>query len=167
MKTPGRFLALAVLIFVGCASAASQQSPFTMTIHTLTPENGVATSPQAESIVLEVSMRNNSDRTLLILEGNPAEDYSIEIRDQLGSHPADTEYGLKLKRSATSSSKFMTRNMSLRLKPGEAGTDVIPIGSMYDMRVAGKYFVTVKRKLPNELGQGTVTSNEITITVAK
>ena len=124
----------AFLTILGCIWTHDRQSSFTMTMHMLTPENGVAKSAQADSIVLEVVMRNDSDRTLLILGGNQAQDYSIDIRDQSSSHPADTEYGLKLKKEATSPSNFIFRNISLRLKPGETGTDVIPIGAMYDLR---------------------------------
>jgi hypothetical protein len=134
-----------------------------MTIRVLSPESGVAKSTQTDSIVLEVSMRNNSDQVVLILEGNPSEYYVIDIRDQSGAHPADTDHGLKLKKSI--GSPFKIRNISLRLKPGETGTDVIPIGAMYDMGAPGKYFVTVERKLPKELAQGMVKSNQVAITV--
>lgn len=131
----------------------------------LSPESGVTNSSKADSVALELTMLNSSDQTLLILEGNPAEDYVIDIRDSSGAHPADTEHGLRQKKSVASPFKF--RNISLKLKPGESGTDVIPIGLMYDLRVPGKYFVTVQRRMPKELGLGMVKSNAVVITITK
>ena len=167
MKSLHKSIAIAILAIGGCALAQCQESTFIMRLRVQSPEGGVA--KPGESIVLEVSMLNRSDRTLKILEGNPAEDYQIDIRDSSGAHPADTDYGLSLKKSAASPEKFVVvnRKILLSLKPAETGTDVIPISLMYDLRSPGKYFVTVERKLPKELGPGTVRSNEVIITVTE
>jgi hypothetical protein len=167
LRTLRKCMTIFVLGILGVASIQCQEKMFVMTIHALSPDGGIAKSGQ--NVVLEVRMLNNSQRILTISEGNPTEDYVVQILDSSGLRPADTDYSLKLKKSAASPGKILdaNRSISFQLKPGETGTDVIPISMMYDMRVPGKYSVKVERSLPRELGAGVVRSNAVTITVTE
>src|SRR5947209_7142533 len=133
---------LAVPVLLAATAGLCQEKTFVMSIHTLSPEDGIVKPGQSE-VVLEVHMLNTSHRPVVVNKGNPVEDYIVDIRDALGIRPADTDYGTRLKKSAASDGKsIMTnRNIAITLKPGESGTDVIPIGMMYDMRKVGKYSV--------------------------
>jgi hypothetical protein len=120
---------------------------------------------------LSVTVTNTSDRTIGFIRSPgllPEEGYryEIEVRDA-GGHPAPSSAhmrDLKNKTTATFES-----NVARWLKPGESFVDEIDVTKFYDLSQPGKYTISVARPIPpaQNLGEGKVKSNSITVTVVQ
>jgi hypothetical protein len=51
------------------------------------------------------------------------------------------------------------------LEPGESYSDLLYINQVYDLSRPGRYVIRASRTIPRELGEGTVKSNEISVTL--
>ena len=155
------FIALVIALAVTAVSATTSQDLFTISIAPWPADKSTIRS--GATVGIEVTMVNNSQRTVVIRESNPLDEYVINIRDGNGNPAPLTEYGRKFKSGGTK--MIVNRNIVITLKPHERGTDVIPISDLYDMSHAGKYTIQIDRAFPDELGKGTARSNPLSILV--
>jgi len=51
--------------------------------------------------------------------------------------------------------------------PGKSQVEEVDLARLYDFSKPGKYVVQVSRKIPKELGGGTIESNKITLTLTE
>jgi hypothetical protein len=102
-----------------------------------------------------VYLENRSDKTVTSESNDYFKYYVIEIRDNEGL-PAPER---KIMREAFRTGLLLPR------KPGDRWQEMLPVYRFYEMSRPGTYTIQVERRLPEELGAGTVKSNIVTITV--
>jgi len=88
--------------------------------------------------------------------------YVIDVRDEEGSPVPETELMRELR---DPNHRGFGSGMLFQYKPGESWKEELMVTLYYEMSRPGKYTIQVERKLPKELGIGTVKSNIITITI--
>ena len=164
-------LLLAAIVAVFVAKLAQcAETPLTIAISLTDGSVEKAGSPVAVSITL----RNHSDKTLSASLWDYDYDYTIDVRDAQGnSAPESEEAGrLRAEMDACRSSgkslcgrKILLHGVLNQFKPGESWQERLLITGYYDMSRPGRYTIQLERKLPEELGKGTVKSNSITVTV--
>jgi hypothetical protein len=111
---------------------------------------------------VQIVLKNISTREISFVRLNPEYEYQITVLDENGKPVPDTALGQKLKDHATVTGGG---GPLWTLKPGDTLKDHVVVNDLYDISTPGKYSVSVERKLPEELGVGTVKSNVITVTV--
>ncbi len=118
---------------------------------------------------LLVTVTNTSDRNISFITspGLMPEDgflYEISVRDSQGSPAPPSAYRRTMdKRIPTDYGSRFAR----RLKPGESFVDQVTVTRFYDLSRPGNYTISVTRPMPprQNLGNGSVTSNAVTVTV--
>lgn len=133
------------------------------------PAVGIAVGSEIHVVA---TITNTSDREVRFAKGfgNEKFDFEIEVRDEQGKTPPPTESYRDLKEHPTSRwGSYST----VVLEPGKSFDDDLVVTRLYLLR-PGKYEVRVTRgkrpmwQIPsNERQKTTVTSNTITLTVAK
>lgn len=153
MRIPGVvfFLFFSLVSFAGTNGA-----PFSLTI--VGPEAPVKSRSE---IKIHVSLTNTSAGVINMFDTSRYCDYQVEVI--VNGNPAkETEYKRAL---SCEGPTILNRNVLITLKPQESTEDNLTITDLYDMASPGNYVVRVMRKVPKDLGQGTATSNALTITV--
>jgi hypothetical protein len=112
-------------------------------------------------VQLQVTLRNNSNRTITLELTSPLCDYAVEVRDSTGNLAPDTE----VKRESDCASHAAGRDIIVQLRPHESHKDTIPLSMFSDMSKPGKYSVQIMSKPPKEFGGVVAKSNTITVTV--
>jgi hypothetical protein len=122
------------------------------------------TAKTGSEIKIKTTLTNVTKHDLTFFDTNRDCDYPVEVRNDNGNPAPETEYKQQLRcKEGPSDGRIIMVN----LKPQEARHDEIVVTRLYDLTRPGKYFVQVLRKVPKELGQGTVKSNILTITVTE
>jgi hypothetical protein len=132
--------------------------PFSLVIQAA--QQRVQSGSQAE---VKLTLTNNSSSEITIVDSNRWCDYALEVRDSHGQLMPKTNYARQLKCSPGTAGRRMIRV----LKPGESLEDDMFVNQFYDLGHPDDYYVQVGREIPKELGQGTVKSNIIAVTVAE
>lgn len=128
---------------------------------------GVARWKTGAPVFLLVITVNNTNRTVHYSLRNPAFDYEMEVRDASGTPVPETEWFHKLKQGTESGQIRLVesgRNILVTLNPGETGQDTVELSSYYDLRKAGEYSVTVKRKFP-DVDTDAIESNRLDLSI--
>jgi hypothetical protein len=156
-------IASVLLLAASCALSAvgrAQPAPPPLTI-SIRAGRDIASA--SSTVQLQVTLRNNSNRTITLELTSPLCDYAVEVRDSTGNLAPDTE----VKRESDCASHAAGRDIIVQLRPHESHKDTIPLSMFSDMSKPGKYSVQVMWKSPKEFGGGVAKSNTITITVTK
>lgn len=94
-----------------------------------------------EQVLLILTIKNNSDEELFILESSTERDYKIEVKDEGGKIISLTDEGRRL----TDPSAPVWRNFKSKVDPGKSKQSKINLAYLFDMSAKGKYFITAKR----------------------
>ncbi|HEV2195701.1 MAG TPA: hypothetical protein VGR55_08965 [Candidatus Acidoferrum sp.] len=157
--------AVMVVALYAASPAHSTTTPFSLTI--ATPKEPLKAGAELR---LLVTITNTSNRKISFVTspGPIPEDwilYEIDVRDEQGRSVAlssdlrgmdprvPINYGSRTARS---------------LAPGESFVDQVTVTRFYDLTPPGQYTISVARSMPprQNLGNGTIKSNAMTITVA-
>jgi hypothetical protein len=111
---------------------------------------------------IKLKLTNVTDHAVTFFDKNVDCDYSAEIHDDRGASVRETEYKRQLKCDAGDAN---ARNILVRLQPQESRDEQITLTRFYELSRSGRYTVQAIRKVPKELGGGTVKSNAITLTI--
>jgi hypothetical protein len=165
-------LLVAIVAVFGARLAQCAQPPFTITI-ALT-DGGVEKT--GSPVAVSVTLTNHSGVTLSASQWDYADDYTVDVRDAQGNSGPESEEVRKARAEmdactnsgrAVCGKKILLHGVMGQFKPGESWQERLLIAKYYDMSRLGKYTIQLERKLPEELGKGTVKSNPITITVTE
>lgn len=141
----------------GTVSARPQ--PFSLVIEA--PEQRVQSG---SPIRIKLTLTNNSESEITLVDTNRSCDYTVDVRDGLGHLAPETEY----KRESICSFRVMVGKRMIRaLRPQESFADEFFANEFYDTRLPGVYFIQLAREISKSVGQGKVISNTITITVTR
>lgn len=142
----------------------STKSAYSVTLHPL--EKPVSATAKLH---LQVTIKNTSDHDILFARTPgvvPDEtlSYQIEIHNQRGLLPSETQFFRNLKEKPSS---FFGSFVSYTLKPGKSFDDSIEVTRLYTLDKPGKYAIWVARgQLPLRYApKDIVRSNEITVLV--
>jgi len=165
MRIESKLVRLAVVVLIFCASrAVHAQTPLAIKISPthdgITVGSGVekAGSP----ILVIVELTNDSGKDVSVSSHDYAECYTFEVLDAEGYPAPETEWMREWKNPGRRRSGH---GVIAPVKTGVSWKEQLRISDFYDLSRPGTYTIQVERKLPEELGTGTVTSNTITITV--
>lgn len=133
--------------------AQTQTPPFSLII-----TSNESVPPNAQ-VILEITVKNNTDHEIGLLETNPECDYPAEVRRQGGAMATETAHRRQLQTCGQGG--LVTH---IYFKPHESKVvDKIAVSSLFDMNPVGQYSIQIMRKVPEELGVGTVKSNVLTV----
>jgi len=165
-----RSLLLAAVVAILCArSALCGQAPFAIKISS--SHDGVLAGTGVERagtpIVVFVAMTNNSSKVVSV-PSLDREFYMIEVRNEQGNIVQETDEGRKMREAADApKGRRILSGLNDELKPHETVKHTIEVSEYWDMSRPGKYTIQVERRLPEELGKGSVKSNTIAVTVTE
>jgi len=119
---------------------------------------------------LHVTVTNTSERNIAFIRSpglipEEAFRYDMDVRNEQGKSAPPSVYVRQLKNSTTVTEEIS--RYARWLKPGEFFVDDLEITKFYDLSQPGKYTISVTRPIPprQNLGEGKVKSNSITVTV--
>lgn len=165
MRTQSKLLRIALVVtafWVG--RAISAQTPFAITISPshdgVTAGDGVMKAGSPVFVVVEV--KNDSGKTASSSQWDYNEYYTFEVRDATGYPASETE---SMKRWKDPARRKSGHGLISHYKTGESWHERLIVSEFYDMSRPGAYTIQLERQRPEELGQGTVISNTITINV--
>jgi hypothetical protein len=118
-----------------------------------------------ETIYLVVNVENQSGRTFSSNVADCDEYYTFDILDEQGRPVPEKERLRNLRESLKPGGRRWRHGLISEIEPGVSWKEQLFLSEYYDMSRPGKYTIQLQRKLPEELGKGTVKSNIITITV--
>jgi hypothetical protein len=119
-------------------------------------------------VLVIVTMKNNSSRTLHLSLINPAFDYRMTVLDHATGRPvSETEQYRKMREESQKGVFQAARLEIVSLKPHESCRDIIDVSYLYDLSHPGEYSIQVERDKPTELGKGGVQSNVINATITQ
>jgi hypothetical protein len=114
-------------------------------------------------VMVQVTVTNQSDHPITYHNLSRVCDYSIKVLTGAGvAAPETAYYKNERARCGNGELKITNRNITVTLKPGESGDELIELTELYDMSQPGQYSVQVDRKLT---GIGELSSNVVLITV--
>jgi hypothetical protein len=116
-------------------------------------------------VELKLTLTNNSDGEITIVDIDRWCDYSLEVRDSQGQPVPETAYKRELK--CTPWPPVAARCIIRTLKPHESFDDLMYVSDAYEVNRPGDYFIRAMREIPKELGKGTVKSNQAIIAVSE
>jgi len=163
-------LLIAVVAVFAAKLAQCADPPLEITISLIDGSVEKAGAPVAVSI----TVRNHSDKTLSASLWDYDYDYTMDVRDAQGNSAPDSEEVRKARaemdacRNSGNSlcgRKILLHGVVNQFKPGESWKERLLITKYYDMGRPGRYTIQLERKLPEELGKGTVKPNSIAVTV--
>lgn len=158
------FLLFAIAAIIGATQTVCSQEPLSITLR---PSKGDTTTGTGvviagSPVYVLVDLKNNSDKIVSSMSIDYPPYYIIDVRDEEGYPTPETKFMRELRdpnhRGFGSGGLF-------QYNPGESWKEQLTITHYYEMSRPGKYTIQLERKLPEELGVGTVKSNTITITV--
>jgi hypothetical protein len=160
MKLTGYlFMLLAPMAFMGMLPVEPQ--PFSLAIEA-TQQRFQSGSP----VEVKLTLTNTSRTQISLVDTNRGCDFQLEVRDSHGQLAPETKAKRDLKRGA-GFIVMVGRRILRALKPGDSHEDVMFVNQFYELSRPDDYYIQVTRKIPKVLGQGTVESNVITITVTE
>jgi hypothetical protein len=151
-----------VLIF-SVAACFAEADPFSLSIH-IEEKNIMALRP----VVVNLDLTNTAKAPLTMVAYPPQEVYWIDVAGPDGQPVPLTEEGQAIIKNAAASLQRGTGHtgyvdtrgyLSFTLAPGGIHTELIEITHMFQMYTPGGYSIRIRRKVPQEVGTGEVTSN--------
>lgn len=120
-------------------------------------------------LTVTVTNTSNSPISFVTSPGPIPDDgllYEIHVRDQHGRSAPQSPY---VRNRDTHVPVHYGSRLARTLKPGESFVDQVIVTEFYDLSSPGEYSITVARSMParQNLGNGSVTSNAVTITVTQ
>ena len=115
-------------------------------------------------IKIRTKLTNQTDHVITFFDTNFDCDYPTEVRDDKGNLVPLTPYRQQLRCNDRLGD---TRNILVTLKPQESIDEEILVHKLYELSRPGSYLVQVSRTIPKKLGDGTVKSNSVKITVTE
>lgn len=159
-------LVVAAVLMAG-AIANAQDSPVTLKINP--SHDGVIADGGVQKfsapIYLVAELENRSSSVLSSSQWDYEEYYTFEVLDEQGRPVPEKERMRNLRDSLKPGGRRSGHGLISEIKPGERWKEQLIFSEYYDTSRPGTYTVQLERKLPEELGKGTVKSNSITITV--
>jgi hypothetical protein len=137
------------VIAIPTASVPAQPQPFSLAISAV--HERVRWGSQVE---LKLTLTNNSDGEITIVDIDRWCDYSLEVRDSQGQAVPETAYKREL--NCTPWPPVAARRIIRTLKPHESFDDLMYVSQAYEVNHRGDYFIRAMREIPRELGKGTV-----------
>ncbi len=121
-----------------------------------------AVVPVASFINARVTLKNISDKGLLLPTTLPLVDYKVVVKNSSGVTTPLTEYG-----ESKTVSVAVYRSLDTGLSPGQSEVVDLPLNRIFDMTKTGKYFVSVTRRAFTPIGKQwtTITSDAVPIEV--
>lgn len=107
----------------------------------LLAEVGKPTFPPSEPIIIKLTLRNETDAEIYIIETGAGRDNELEIKKASGEKLPLSEKGKKRLESP------VLRRFVSRIGPGQVVQYKIDVLDSYDLSTNGTYTVTVKRKI--------------------
>lgn len=165
------FLAAIVAVFaVKLAQCAEQPLAITISLYDGSVEK------TGSPVAISITLINHSDKTLSASLWDFADDYTVDVRDAQGN-PAPESEEVRREQAAMGAcrnsgkshcgKKILLHGVISQFKPGESWQEKLLVTHYFDMNRPGRYTIQLERKLPVELGKGTVKSNPITVTVTE
>jgi len=151
------FCVMASMLLGGTIPTGPQ--PFSLTLEPPTQK-----LQPGSPVEINLTLTDISGHEIALIDANRWCDYGIEIRDSHGQLPPETGYKRELKCSFR---VIAGRRMIRALRPGESFQDEMPVTQIYDLNRADDYYIQVSRKVPKELGGGTIKSNIVTLTISE
>lgn len=160
MKLTG-YLFMLLAPMVSLRMLLVEPEPFSLAIEA-TQQRSQLGSP----VEVKLTLANTSRTQISLLDTNRGCDFQLEVRDSHGQLAPET----KAKRDLKCGAGFIVtvgRRILRALKPGDSYEDVMFVNQFYELSRPDDYYIQVTRKIPKELGQGTVKSNLVVVTVTK
>ncbi len=118
-----------------------------------------------EPLLVKFSTKNVARKPLFVLESNPDTDYRFDVRDDKGNVVPLTEYGKKILSTAEE-----VRMVLVKLRPGEETHSEVRAERIVQLNVAGTYYITAKRRVPQASNNLTklveISSNTVRVVIA-
>ena len=151
---------LSAVVLAVSTPAVPAPQPFSLTISAV--HKKVSSGDQVE---LRITLTNNSDNEITIVDIDRRCDYTLDVRDGQGQPVPETadKRAWKCAPWPPVAARFIER----RLKPHESFDDLMYVSQAYEVGRPGDYFIRAMREIPKELGKGTVKSNLAIITVSE
>lgn len=146
-----------LLVLLLSSNAGANSTPLGLTI--VGPQVPVKSGAV---IKVHLILTNTSPREITIADTSADCDYQVEVLGSNGKPARESEYGRGLNCEGPRASG---RYILITLKPNQHREDDLTISDLYQMTNPGKYSVRVMRRLPKDIGEGSVSSNTIIITV--
>ncbi len=162
------FTCIACSFFCLVGQGHAQQTPFTVT---LTPPS--QTVHVGNNVVVNISIENTSKKSLnFVTDPNNSEISNIVyVWLQNGVPAKRTPYGRAIYEPdyAKAHTELLSEGSPRghMIPPGGHMDDAVTLNKSYDLNSSGTYLVKVTRRWPLALGNGTVQSNQVTVTVSK
>ena len=139
--------------------ARSQPAPVSLSIRAT--EESVK---RGSEVVVIASLKNVTNHTFAFADTNSACDYVADVRDSAGLPAPQTDYKRTLRCDARSADG---RRILITLKPGEFREEQVIITRVCDLARPGKYSIRLVRTFPSDIGDGTVTSDPVTVAITE
>ncbi|WP_419805887.1 hypothetical protein [Terriglobus sp.] len=130
----------------------SQEQPLSVTASIREPEVKVG-----GKVGIWLALQNRSDHELVYMDQARECDYGVQLRSAETNLPIPMLPGVREHCSATGGT---TRNITVRIKPGESRRDRINLEDLFDLSAPGAYTVRVTRQLPG-VTAGPAISNDV------
>jgi hypothetical protein len=168
MKIRANLLGLAtIMTMLGAMNAACGQAPLSVVVNPthdgVLPGGGVEKA--GAPIFVLVELVNNSGKTLSTSQWDYAEYYTFDVRDADGKPVSETDALRDMRESLKPGQRRSGHGIVSQIKAGRTWKERIMISRYYDLSRPGTYTLQLERKLPDELGNGTMNLEKVTITV--
>lgn len=122
------------------------------------------TTKRGSDVTINVTLTNLTNHAVVFTDRNSACDYAVDVRDSAGLPAPQTEY----KRTLKCGTKLADgRNIIVTLKPGESRQEQLIITRACDLERPGIYSVRALRTFPDDIGDGTATSNQVQVVITE
>jgi len=95
---------------------------------------------EGETLLLTVSIKNNSKQAISYVDRSASADFKLDIRNERGIQVGLTKFGQNF-----FSSRAYYRVVTTRLEPGQERQYVIEVNKLYDMAAKGDYSIVASR----------------------
>jgi hypothetical protein len=133
--------------------------------------DGVSAGTGAEKagspVYLLVELRNDSGKTLTSSQWDYEEYYTFDVRDAEGKTAPEKDALRWLQERLKPGARNSGHGIISRIEPGITWKEQLTISDYFDMSRPGTYTIQLERKLPDELGTGTIKLDKVTVTVAE
>lgn len=165
MRVATKSLALVLTLQVLCVASVAQQrsrvakSPSPR----LTIEASADVNSAKGTVVLKWSLKNNSDKDILVPDVNMFIDHKFVVKDENNRILRLTERGQQV----TTASYFTLHRRTTSLASSKGVTKELQISDFYDMKAPGVYTITIERRVPRIYGEGseTIRSNVVRVRI--
>ncbi len=116
-----------------------------------------------EPIVLKLAVKNATNGELILFESSAVQDYKLTVKNGKGESIPLTDAGVRI----LSAAGEHLRQVMVKVGPGQERHVSLIVNDLYRMTTGGTYYITARREVPRQSGQGTaeVVSNTIKIVV--